>query len=180
MDREGCYTKRINLSSFMEERTQSRTLLTLVGIALLVIVGGTMWYMTSRGSDIDTMDGTTLRDAQGRTPVGQNENIVVYAPQQNERIGTPLVVAGEARVFENTVNFRLLDAQGEEIAEGFATADSREVGQFGAFRGELHFISETDQQGILEVYQISANDGTEIDKLTIPVVITTTPEFIKG
>ena len=83
-------------------------------------------------------------------------------------------------MFENTVHFRLLDSTGAEIAEGFATAESRDVGQFGPFRGELNFLSETDQQGTLEVFWLSAEDGSEVDKLTIPVIITSSPEFIKA
>jgi hypothetical protein len=157
---------------------QSRTLLTIVGIAVVVILGGVIWYMNAdRDEGPEFTDTTSNPAVAGAT---QNANLIVYQPQAKERIGTPLIVEGEARVFENTVNFRLRDAAGKELAVGFATADSKDVGQFGDFRGELNFISETDQQGTLEVFWLSPQDGSEIDKLTIPVTITKTAEFIKG
>lgn len=160
---------------------QSRTLLTIVGIAVLVILGGVIWYMTARTDQSSEFESATTsdRDVSG-TPSAQNENIILFAPRVNERVGSPLVIQGEARAFENTVNFRLLDASGEEIAEGFAAAESRTVGEFGRFRGELTFVSEVDQQGTLEVFQISAENGSEIDRLTVPLTITKTAEFIKG
>lgn len=164
----------------MEPERNSRTLLmTVVGIALLAVLGGVIWYSTGQRSGSDEITNATSTDEEV-AGVMRNANIVVNRPRANERIGMPLVIEGEARVFENTVHFRLLDESGSEIAKGFATADARDVGQFGAFRGELNFVSETDQAGTLEIFQISAEDGSEIDKLSIPVVITTTPEFIKG
>jgi hypothetical protein len=165
------------------ENTSSRALLIVLGAAVIIVAAGAVWYMTRSGGDgYDFPTATTTRPGQndGLTPSGESENIVVYMPRVNERVGTPLVIQGQARVFENTVNFRLLDASGKEIAEGFATADSPDVGQFGSFRGELNFISETDQKGTLEVYWLSPQDGSETDKLTVPVVITKTAEFIKG
>jgi hypothetical protein len=165
------------------ETNQSRTLLTIVGIAILVVVIGAIWYMTKATDDeYDFTNATTTRsgDVNAPTPSGKSENIVVYVPRVNERIGTPLVIQGEARVFENIVNVRLLDANGKELAKGSATADAPDVGKFGAFRAELTYVSAIDQKGTVEIFWYSAKDGSEVDKVTIPVTITKTPDFIKG
>src|SRR5687768_3036975 len=146
------------------QQNQSRTLLTIVGIVILVVVVGAIWYMTSRSDEgFEFTNATTTRsgDTDTLTPSGQSENITVFVPRVNERIGTPLVIQGQARVFENTVNFRLLDEEGKELAEGFATADSPDIGQFGTFRGELNYISAVDQRGTVEIFWLSPENGTE-------------------
>ena len=164
------------------QENQTRTLRITVGIAILVVVVGAIWYMTrSSGDDFEFNAATTTRSGDDtRAIAGQSQNIIVYAPRMNERVGTPVIVEGEARVFENVVNYRLVDANGKELAEGFATADAPDIGQFGAFRGELNYVSNTDQKGTVEIFWYSAKDGSEVDKVTIPVTITKTPEFIKG
>ncbi len=75
---------------------------------------------------------------------------------------------GKARVFENVVSIRLKDKNGKILFQGTTNAQSPDVGQFGLFQKEVTF--ETMQkEGTLEVYQASARDGSEIDKVTIPV-----------
>ncbi len=165
------------------QTSQSRTLITIIAIALIVVAGGVIWFMfADRDDNFDFEGSTTTRPntTDSRPVVGQSQNIIVYAPRMNERIGTPVVVEGEARVFENVVNYRLVDANGKELAEGFTSADAPDIGQFGAFRGELNYASNVDQKGTVEIFWYSAKDGSEVDKVTIPVTITKTPEFIKG
>lgn len=166
----------------MDEQKQSYTLLITVVVAIVAIAAGVLWYSLRGPSDDFDFDSatTTPRDEQGRTPAGQNENLIVYLPRTNDRVGTPIIIEGTARVFENTVNYRLRDANGNEIAKGFATANARDVGQFGPFRAELTYFSAVDGAGFVDIYSISAMDGTEIDKIILPVMITKTPEFIKG
>lgn len=163
------------------EQNQSKTLLVIVGIALIAIVGGFLWYTTRPTTDDFDFASQVDRNNQGeRVIAGQSTNIIVYSPTRNMRVGTPIIVEGEARVFENTVSYRLVDNNSNIIAEGFTTANSPDIGQFGPFRGELVYQSETDGAGTLEVFWYSAKDGTPADVVTIPVTYTQTPEFIKG
>lgn len=177
----------------MNEQKQSYTLLTIVVIAILAIAAGVLWYTMRVPSNEDDLDSAMIapRDEQGRTPSGQSESITIYSPRANERIGTLLVIQGEAVIYEDTihtVNFRLLDAAGKELATGYAVSKSispdgnfgLDFGHFRPFRGELAFVSETDQQGTLEIYRLVREDYSEADKVIIPVMITKTPEFIKG
>ena len=143
-------------------------------IALLLVAGIAFWFVRKNdaGTD-DSHTATTTEDVNAA-------NISVTSPRPNERIGLPVVITGRARVFENTVNVRLLDANGKEIAKGFATADALDIGQFGPFRVELLYSAEADGKGTLEVFADSAKDGSEIDKVIIPIFYTKTPDFIKG
>jgi hypothetical protein len=166
----------------MDEQKQSYTLLTIVVVAILAIAAGVLWYTMRAPADNFDFDGatTTPRDSQDRTPSGQSENIIIYAPRMNERVGTPIIIEGRARVFENTVNYRLRDASGKEIAEGFITADAPDIDQFGPFRAELTYLSTVEGAGFIDIFSLSAMDGSEINMVSIPVTFTKTPEFING
>lgn len=145
-------------------------------LAALVIVG-VLVFLGMRGSrSTDEFEGVATTTRDGMSSV----NITVTAPRPNERVGIPLIIEGEARVFENVVNYRLVAENGVELAEGFTTADALDIGQFGPFRGELMYAAETDGRGTVEVFWYSAKDGSEVDKVIIPVFYTKTPEFIKG
>jgi hypothetical protein len=96
-------------------------------------------------------------------------NIKVLNPAQNEKIGNPVLISGEARVFENAFNYRLLDGNGGQIAGGFNFAKAEDVGLYGPFSLLLSYQKPTTKNGTLEVYTHSAMDGSEIDVVSIPV-----------
>lgn len=162
------------------EQNQSKALIAIVIIAIIGIAGGFLWYITRPATDDFEFAPSGQNIDTERTIVAQSTNIIVYAPRMNERVGTPIVIEGEARVFENSVSYRLLDSKGGIIAEGFTTANSPDIGQFGPFRAELVYQAENDGAGTIEVFWYSAKDGTPADVVTIPVTYTRTPEFIKG
>lgn len=98
-----------------------------------------------------------------------SQNIEVLSPRTGDKIKNGAIVKGNARVFENVVSIRLFDSAGNVLIQTTAYANAPDVGQFGPFEKELKF--ETNySEGTLEVYQSSAKDGSEIDKVTIPVV----------
>lgn len=96
-------------------------------------------------------------------------NIKVFNPKEGEEVGLPLKVKGEARVFEDTVNIRLKEKTGEILVEDITMTQSQEIGQFGPFEKELSYPLPKTNEGVLEVFQISAKDGSEIDKVIIPI-----------
>ncbi len=91
------------------------------------------------------------------------ENILVDEPLDKQDFTGPLKVAGFARVFEGTVNYRLKDSEGKVLAEGFATA-KQGAPEFGYFEAEIK-TGQVEGLLTLEVFQISAQDGAEIDKV---------------
>ena len=100
----------------------------------------------------------------------ESDNISVTSPVPYTSVGNPISVTGSARVFENNVSIRLLDGDGTVLAESFATAEAADVGLFGPFTLELEYDQNQFEEGTLEVFQGSAADGSEIDKVTIPVL----------
>jgi hypothetical protein len=96
-------------------------------------------------------------------------NIVVDLPKANDEITNPLILKGKARVFENQFNFRLKDKKGKILTEGTLLANSSEAGQFGNFEKTINFPDLQEDAGVLEVFDYSAKDGSEIDKVIISV-----------
>ncbi|MEK8105911.1 Gmad2 immunoglobulin-like domain-containing protein [Micromonospora sp. M12] len=96
--------------------------------------------------------------------------IVVTSPVPGERVVTPLVVTGTATVFEATVSVRVLDATGREVATGFGTA-SCGTGCRGGYRVVVGWRTAREQQGTIEVYEVSARDGSRINTMAVPVLL---------
>lgn len=96
--------------------------------------------------------------------------IVVTGPTAGERVTAPLVVTGTADVFEATVSVRVLDSAGRELATGFGTA-SCGSGCRGGYRVLVGWRTTREQKGTIEVYEVSARDGSRINMTSVPVIL---------
>jgi hypothetical protein len=85
---------------------------------------------------------------------------------ENVGIANPLIVSGQARTFENNVALRARDANGEVIAEGFTTATG-EMGQRSPYRGSLWLTREPGSRIVVEAFEHSAKDGSEIHRALV-------------
>jgi hypothetical protein len=95
--------------------------------------------------------------------------IEVLSPVAAAVYRSPIQVIGFSQTFEAQVNLRLLDEAGETIAERFTMGGS--VDGFDFFQTSLRFVTDRRQNATLEVFEISAKDGSEIHKVTLPLVI---------
>ena len=98
-----------------------------------------------------------------------SQNIEVLSPRSGDKVESEFVVKGNARTFESNVAIRLYDSEGNVLTETFTLANAPDTGQFGPFEKMISFESNSDT-GTLEVFQYSAKDGTQIDKVTIPLL----------
>lgn len=96
-------------------------------------------------------------------------NIEVLSPRAGDAVQSGFAIKGNARVFENVVSITLTDSEGNILAQTWAYANAPDVGKFGPFEKMLNFQTSA-AEGILEVYQSSSKDGSEIDKVTIPLL----------
>ncbi len=117
----------------------------------------------------DTPDTTTSTSTTNPVTPQTAENIRVTDPLDNGIIDNPVVIRGEARVFENTVSLRVRDGDGRVLAETFTTANSADIGLFGPFSISVTYEDPDYSYGSIEVYEESARDGSEINKVVIPV-----------
>ncbi|MEQ8199913.1 MAG: Gmad2 immunoglobulin-like domain-containing protein [Syntrophomonadaceae bacterium] len=94
--------------------------------------------------------------------------IWVTSPVKDQVITSPVKISGSARVFEATVSFRLRDSSGMVIAQGHTMASEGAPGR-GDYSAELAFTASGPSQGQIEVFEASAKDGSDINKVIIPV-----------
>lgn len=100
----------------------------------------------------------------------QEPLIWVTEPLDNQVVSSPLKIAGSAMVFEATVSYRLKDDQGKILASGFTNA-SMGAPERGDYSAEIQFKSPgAGKKGQLEVYEVSMKDGSDRNKVIIPVV----------
>lgn len=95
--------------------------------------------------------------------------IVVRQPQPFDLVNEPVGLCGVGTGFEATFAARVRDANGAELAQVSITAGG--TGIWGNFHTEIALgaIPPTPQ-GTLEVFEFSARDGSEINKVVVPVV----------
>jgi hypothetical protein len=101
---------------------------------------------------------------------GGRPAIVVRTPASGDEVTSPVRIAGTANVFEATVSVVLLDAAGQELAATFATATCGS-GCRGRFATALSFFTDVRQAGTIEAFESSAEDGTPLHLVSIPVVL---------
>lgn len=119
---------------------------------------------------IPTQDTTPTPTPSPTTPWSPPAaQIEVFSPVAEAVYRSPIEVIGFSQTFEGQVNLRLSDEAGEPIAERFTMGGS--VDGFDFFQTSLRFVTDRRQNATLEVFEISAKDGSEINKVTIPLVI---------
>jgi hypothetical protein len=106
----------------------------------------------------------TRADFEDITPA-----ILVESPLAFEDVGNPLRVTGTANTFEATFQYELADTDGRIVDGSFVTATSGS-GERGTFdfttkRYEIPF----DGVGALIVFELSAEDGSRINLVEIPL-----------
>ena len=96
--------------------------------------------------------------------------IVVTEPCPRATVTSPMTIAGEANVFEATVSMRIRDDAGTVLAEGFTTATCGS-GCWGDFEGSLEFEVDEVQRAFIEVFESSAEDGSDQNVVVVLVVL---------
>ncbi len=99
-----------------------------------------------------------------------SENISVESPKAKTEISVPFVIKGKARVFENQFSYKVLDRKGNIVLEGSAYADAKDAGQFGPYEITVSGLSLKGKI-TLQVFNYSAKDGRQENKITIPLVL---------
>lgn len=96
--------------------------------------------------------------------------IVVHTPIADQRITSPVRISGTANVFEATVSMRILGPDNEVIAETFATATCG-TGCRGTYSKNVSFQVVEETEGVIQVFESSAEDGSPLHVVSVPVVL---------
>lgn len=116
-------------------------------------------------------DLATRRISAQSVQIEDEQNIYVTSPVAGSTVTSPLVVFGFGRVFEQTLDLRVKDEDGNIVREGYAKTAAQDVGKFGPFRFDI-FLPVLDSTAFsLEVFQYSSRDGSEQDLVSVPLVL---------
>lgn len=96
--------------------------------------------------------------------------VFVTSPAPGTMVSDGFSFSGCANAFEATYGWRLEDANGAVLANGFGTA-SCGTGCVGTFTTPVAFTVSQVQVGALVVFTSSAEDGSEQDVNVIPLVL---------
>lgn len=99
-----------------------------------------------------------------------SENIRVFEPLMRQVVGSKFVVVGEARVFEQTFNWRLTDTASGADVEGVEQTSAADIGVFGPFSFQVDVPVAFGSALMLEVFEYSAQNGAEINKVEVPLI----------
>jgi nucleoid-associated protein YgaU len=95
--------------------------------------------------------------------------ITVRHPRPHDIVDDPVEVAGIGTGFEGTLQARLRNQSGGEIAQRFFQAGGTGIWGNFFFRIDVPSIPPRPR-GSLEIFEISAADGSEINKRVVPIV----------
>lgn len=95
--------------------------------------------------------------------------IELLSPVADAVYHSPIEVIGYSQTFEGNVVIRLSDGQGNIL--GTRNTHGGSVDGYAFFHNYLRFEVTTDTPATLELFEVSAKDGTEINKVQIPIVL---------
>jgi germination protein M len=97
--------------------------------------------------------------------------VLVESPAPWQEVTSPLRVTGMSNTFEATLLYELVDASGEIVEEGFATATAGS-GTWGTFNFRIRYQTNSAGEASLVLFEQSAKDGSRINEVEIPITLT--------
>ncbi|MCC6224663.1 MAG: GerMN domain-containing protein [Thermoleophilia bacterium] len=138
-------------------------------------VDGVLFELDGVPVETFSSEGIVLDGPQTREEYeDQAPATLVETPAVGDTVTSPLRLSGTSNVFEATSNYELLDAAGNVLAEGFVTA-SCGTGCRGTFDVEVPFADTGEANGTLLVFELSAEDGSRVNVVEIPLAFAPTP-----
>lgn len=98
-----------------------------------------------------------------------NQFIKIKSPQKNAIIDNPVSIVGEANVFEANIRVRIKDDMQNILLDTFITAEGA-YDKLYPFEKTVDYIAPSSKNIVMEVFEESAKDGKETNKVIIPLV----------
>jgi hypothetical protein len=106
-------------------------------------------------------------------PKPNNPSVIVDRPTENQRLTSPVLISGRAQVFEAHVSITIFDASGRAIVDTFTLAQGMAEAPT-PFSAQVPFAVTTEQLGCIRVFESSAKDGSPINVVQRPVILSPT------
>ncbi len=102
--------------------------------------------------------------------VSAKGSITLTSPTVNATLQSPVIITGDASVFEAALQWRITDTGGRVIAEGITTASQGAPGR-GTFSVTVPYSMTTETVAFVEVYSRSPKDGNIDELVRVPVTL---------
>lgn len=142
------------------------TILIIIALGLAVYVSFLSYQEKTK--PVQQITNPTIKNTS-QSNEQDSTNIHIFSPKSGDSIGLPLKILGEVRVFENQFIIRVKDKNGKILTEESAMGQDGDMGQYNLFEKEINYPDPKTTEGTIEVFDYSAKDGSEIDKVTIPI-----------
>lgn len=96
-------------------------------------------------------------------------NIIIYEPQVNATVSSPIKISGKGRAFEGTIYISIKSKEGIEIIKENISLPAGDPQKLKSFTAYIPYDFDYTQEGYLEIYSISPKDGSIQDLVRIPV-----------
>jgi hypothetical protein len=104
--------------------------------------------------------GSSTLPSTAATPIAGNLKIIIDSPDSSTAVSSPVQVSGTASVDKGTVVAVVLDAAGNELGRGTATASASKP-DYGHYDVTVNFSGGVSgQKGQIKVFGVSPRDGT--------------------
>jgi hypothetical protein len=141
-------------------------------LALVLIYGiGSVFGLLLYGS-FEMNKARTLAPKESITKIDDyfgNQFIKIMSPQKNTAIDNPVLIAGKANVFEANVRIRMKDEMQNILLDTFITAEGA-YDKLYPFENTIDYISPSSKYIVMEIFEENAKDGTDMNKVIIPLV----------
>ncbi|MDD2753066.1 MAG: Gmad2 immunoglobulin-like domain-containing protein [Candidatus Portnoybacteria bacterium] len=142
----------------------NRERLLLTALVAVTFFGFLLWSIEQTASEQEDL----LTASAIISFPNSNRSIRALSPKIGAAIKSPVVISGRASVFEAVLQARIKDASGLTLAQTKIMA--KEGQKMSPFSASVKYKKPTRPKGTIEVFSLSAKDGSEINKITIPVV----------
>ena len=147
--------------------------LRFAAIALVLALAGCTPAPTTVISPTPPTPTTTAAATSSPKPspvVSAKGFITLTSPTVNAKLQSPVIITGDASVFEAALQWRITDTGGRVIAEGITTASQGAPGR-GAFSVSVPYTVAAETVAFVEVYSRSPKDGNIDELVRVPVTL---------
>lgn len=131
------------------------------------IAGGVIFYIEELEKEGERTASPSATAAKAdKQPAAVQQQLMVDLPKANDNVSSPLEVTGKAQAVAGTIKVKLLDSEGNLLAE------TETLPQAGKFRAVLNYEQpQAPAKGRLEVAEVNPKTGKEENAKVIPLTI---------
>ena len=152
----------------------------LAGIAVVIAVLVAGWFLfrspqsaVAPGESVSPSPTASVSASTSPSPTSTptSSNITITSPLANAMVDSPILVTGQARVFENQFLVQIKNSSGTVVASAHVMTDAKDAGQFGNYSVKIPIPAgaATDTMKVEAVSYAAKGDGSLEAYTSVPV-----------